>query len=269
MSHIVNNEDDLGLVRDIFGEFRKGSVDICLLEDTVKCLLPKDSNGELFSKYEIKEVDGGYSRFCLGDNCLKLSLDEMNRWSEFNSKKLASRFSVNCIDLFRKYIFFSIIIHEIEHSYQYLMANDLIDSPCTLVSNGYKLIIDTLINNNDVSILKEIKNIISYRLYNKNCVRYVIERNANVEAFDLLQKLAIENNHIELADAFNKMRNSIAIWGYINNNKGSFYETCKDMKLIHEYKNFNHDYQLSDIERFRYGLPVSSEFRDKIKIIRK
>ena len=269
MSHIVKNKDDLMLLKDIFDEFRKETVDICLLEDTVKCLLPKDSNGELFSEYQIKEVDGGYSRFCLGDNCLKLSLDEMDRWSDFNSKKLASMFNINEIDLFRKYIFFSIIIHEIEHSYQYLMANGLIDSPCTLVSNGYKLIIDTLLDNNNSGILKEIKNIISYRLYNKNSGRYVIERNANVEAFDLLQKLAIENNHMELADAFNKIRNSIAIWGYIDNNKGSFYETCKDMKLIHEYKNFNHDYQLSDIERFRYGLPVSSEFRDKIKIIRK
>lgn len=269
MSHIVKDKDDLRLVKDIFYEFLNSEVDISLLEEAVINLLPKDMNGNLFSKYEIKKIDGGYSRFCLGDNYLKLSMDEMKRWSEFNSLKLANRFSVNDLDLFRKYIFFSIIIHEIEHSYQYLMANDLVDSPSSLVSSLYKLIIDTLVNNSDVNILKEIRNIISYRLYNKNSGRYVIERNANVEAFDLMQKLAIENEHMEIADTFNRMRNSIAIWGYLDNNKGSFYETCKDMKLIREYKKFDHDYELSDIERFRYGLPVSNDFMGKIKIIKK
>ena len=71
MSHIVKDKDGLRLVKDIFYEFLNSEVDISLLEETVINLLPKDMNGNLFSKYEIKEVDGGYSRFCLGDNYLK------------------------------------------------------------------------------------------------------------------------------------------------------------------------------------------------------
>ena len=115
--------------------------------------------------------------------------------------------------------------------------------------------------------MEKIKNIISFNRYYKNCDGFVIERNAHVEAFDLLQQLSMINEHEELSKVFNNMRNLIAIWGYVNGNEGSFEETCNYMLIGREYRRLNHDYQLSEIERFRYGLPISKETRDKIRIL--
>lgn len=268
MSNIVKNKDDLMLLKDIFEEIKNYDVDACLLEEIVKSLLPKDNNGDYFSGYEIYDIDGGLSRFSLTDNILILSIDEMNRWIDGNILRLIKGFNVSDIELFRSYLFLLVIIHEIEHSYQYLMAYGLIDAPCEFVGSGYRLIIDTIVNR-DINKLKRLRNSIAYYLYSKNDGLYVIERNANVEAFDLLQNLAIENDNVRLGNVFNRMRNAVAMSGYMDNNMGSFYETIMNMRLGYEYKKLNHNYQLSDIERFRYGLPISEEFRKKIKIIKK
>ena len=268
MSHIVKNNDDLMLIKDIFNEVKGSEVDVCLLEEVVINLLPKDREGNLFSGYEIYDVDGGLSRFSLSDNILILSIDEMKKWLDVNLLNLVERFGVYDVDLFKEYMFLLIIIHEIEHSYQYLMAYGLIDAPCEVISSGYRLIIDTILNK-DKNSLKHFSNAISYYLYNKNDGGYVIERNANVEAFDLLQNLALINNHDELANVFNRMRNLVGILGYIDDNRGSFDETFRKIKKYNEYKKLNHNFQLSDIDKFRYGLPISKEFRGKIRVIKK
>lgn len=271
MSYIANSKNELMIVKDIFNEIRKDRVNVDLLEEIVIELLPKDNNGDILVGYKLSECNGGISSFYLSNNYLNLSIDNMYEWIDSNVFVSVRDFNIKDIDLFKVYMFLYVICHEIEHSYQYLMAYDVIEGPCELVSSGYKLIIDTLIcrNYDKLGKLKIFRNMISHYLYYKNSYRYVIERNANVEAFDLLQKLAIENNHDELAIVFNNMRNSFAMWGYMNNNKGCFYDTCNNMLLGYEYKRLNHNYELSDIDRFRYGLDVSSEFMEGLKLIRR
>ena len=218
--------------------------------------------------YEIYDENGGFSRFSFSENSLKLSVDELCRWVEFNSEKFINRFNISEVSLFKDYMKLLVLVHEVEHSYQYLMAYGLIDAPCEVISSGYRLIIDTILNK-DKNSLKRFSNAISYYLYNKNDGGYVIERNANVEAFDLLQNLALINNHDELANVFNRMRNLVGILGYTDDNRGSFDETFRKIKKYNEYKKLNHNFQLSDIDRFRYGLPISKEFRGKIRVIKK
>lgn len=269
MSNIVKCKDDLKLVKDIFELLRKETVTGDLLEEVVKILIPKDKDGNLLVGYQINDRNGGTPAFSLSKNFLNLSIDEMYRWVDINSKKFINDFGVKDVLLFKNYMFLYIMCHEIEHSYQYLMAYGAVDAPCELVSSGYKLIIDTLLsrNYNKIGMLKIIKNAISYYLYNINNYKYVIERNANVEAFDLLQSLTIENGHEELSKVFNSMRNAILIWGYVNGNIGSFEETCNGMLIGREYRMLNHDYELSEMEKIRYGLPILKETREKIKIV--
>lgn len=271
MSHIIKNKDDLLLVKDIFDEVSKKEVSVDLLEEVVLNLLPKNMNGDIFSGYELRQLGGGSSSFSFNDNRLRLSIDEMYRWRDVNCEKFVDRFEIKDISLFKDYMFLLVLIHEIEHSYQYLMAYGAVDSTCQLVTDGYKLIIDTLLGRgyNNLSFIKNMRNTLAYYLYFKNNERYVIERNANVEAFDLLQQLSVENGHDELARIFNNMRNSIGIWGYLNNNRGSFEETCYAMLIGNEYRKLDHNYELSEIERFRYGLPISNESWNSIKIMKR
>lgn len=269
MSYIVKNQNDLVLVKDLFELYRKENINISLLEEIVREIIPKDENGELLVGYEIREMGGGISAFSLSNNSLNLSIDEMYKWIDINGEDVITNFDVKDISLFREYLFFYILFHEIEHSYQYLMAYSAVDAPCELVRDGYKLIIDTLLcrNYDTMGKLKIMRNAVAYYLYYRNNYKYVIERNANVEALDLLQLLAMENGHDDLSQVFNDMRNSIAMWGYIKSNKGCFEETCNNMLIGYEYRKLNHNYELSDIERFRYGLPISKEYRDKINML--
>lgn len=269
MSNIVKNKDDLILVKDIFELLRKDTVTGELLEEVVNRLLPKNNDGSLLVGYQINDRNGGTPAYSLSRNFLNLSIDEMYRWIDNNSKKFINDFDVRNVSLFKDYMFLYILLHEIEHSYQFLMAYKAVDAPCELISSGYRLIIDTLLgkNYNKLGFFRGIRNVMSYYLYNVNNYKYVIERNANVEAFDLLQSLAIENSHEELAKVFNSMRNSILIWGYVNGNRGSFEETCDGMLIGREYRKLNHNYELTDIEKIRYGLPISVDTREKIKII--
>jgi len=269
MSHIIKSKDDLLLVKDVFDLLKKDTISAGLLEEVVKVLLPRDDDGKLLVGYELCDRNGGFSRYSLGDNCLRLSVDEMYKWVDINSENFIKQFGVSDRDLFRDYVVLLILVHEIEHGYQYLMAYDKIDAPCDVVSGGYKLIIETLLGYgyDKMGVMDKVKNRIAFNRYNKNNGRYVIERNANVETFDLLQQLAILNNHKELVSVFNRIRNLVGIWGYMYGTRGSFAETCRDMLIMKKFNALDHDYEMSEIERFRYGLPISRESRDKIRIL--
>ena len=145
MSYIVNCKDDLMLVKDLFNVYKKENMDISLLEIIVNELLPKDKEGDILVGYRLYESGGGTPGFSLSENYLNLSIDELNIWIDKNSKVAIDKFNVKDIELFKDYMFFFILFHEIEHCYQYLMSYDVIDNPCVLVRDGYKLIIDSLI----------------------------------------------------------------------------------------------------------------------------
>ena len=38
----------------------------------------------------------------------------------------------------------------------------------------------------------------------------------------------------------------------------------KDILLWREYRKMDHNYELSNIDRYRYGLPISLEYRNEI-----
>ena len=266
MSYIVNSKIDLMLVKDLFNIYRKENMNVDLLEIIVRELIPKDKNGDILIGYELYNNGGGFPLFSLSENYLNLSIDELYVWIDKNSKVAIDKFNVKDMELFKDYMFFFVLCHEIEHSYQYLMAYDVVDAPCDLVRDSYKLIIDSLIcrNYDKIGKLKILRNRLVHYLYYKNSYKYVIERNANVEAFDLMQMLAIENEHDHLISVFNDMRNSFLLFGYLKDNKGCFDETMKDILLWYDYKKMDHNYVLCNIDRYRYGLPISLEYRNEI-----
>ena len=87
MSNIVKCKDDLKLVNDVFELLRKDIVTGDLLEEIVKSLIPKDKDGNLLVGYQINDSNGGTPAFSLSKNFLNLSIDEMYRWVDINSKK--------------------------------------------------------------------------------------------------------------------------------------------------------------------------------------
>lgn len=161
------------------------------------------------------------------------------------------------------YLILLVIIHELEHSYQFFMGEKKLESPCNLVSEGYKLIFNYLDfpTKNNVNIIKWLISIICY----KNREGFsVIERNANIEAVYVLNEVARYCEEDDIYEFFTKLKNSYLSGGYYKNVNGSMEETINVLKLQDFYAKFDHNIALSMEDRVRYGLQIDEETRKKI-----
>ena len=160
----------------------------------------------------------------------------------------------------RNYITIGIIAHEVEHSYQYLMSKGIINSPNDVVKDAYKYIFDITLGKDfegkNIDLLQE--------LYIENQNKILLERNAEIERFDLLMKLAEYNSRNDLHGLFKWLKDWHQTFGYHNSNIGSIHETFKILQLEDLFLKFNHNVIMDDDERMRYGFPISDELRLKI-----
>lgn len=158
------------------------------------------------------------------------------------------------------------ITHEIEHSYQYLMAKGKVNAPCQMIQSGYQGIF-ALFNRNSSIIprpIKETRELISYLLYKKNENLYILERNANLEATDLLCQLALFTGRDDIYKIFNEMKNTFMSVGYTDDNQGNLKETYQKILMYDKYKKFYQENNMSEEDKIRYGLNISEQTRARI-----
>lgn len=240
------------------------------IDDVIKIvnyLLPKDNNGELLVGYNIYDNGKNISNYDICMNEINLSINYARLWIDKN-KNMFYDFNL-CVrdnEYFEVYMFVFVIVHEIMHSYQNLMANNVILSPSVFVRDGYKKILDNfMFNFNDIYRIRQLFANIMYQ-YNRNIS--VIERNANVEACMLLRDISYQLKNLDISRMFNNAMNDQLLSGYIYNNRGSFEETYKKMFLMKEYNKLIDDNSLSIEDRIRYGLPIDDEIDVKKLILR-
>lgn len=154
------------------------------------------------------------------------------------------------------------IIHELEHSYQFYMGENKVESPCKLVSEGYKIIMNyfsfSTVNNANFRWL------ISVIRYIKRAGFSVLERNANIEALYALIEVARYCEDDDILDFITKIKNGYLSVGYYKNIKGSMEETINILKLQDLFAQCDHNIDLSMKDRVRYGLQIDEETRKKI-----
>lgn len=240
------------------------------IDDVIKIvnyLLPKDNNGELLVGYNIYDSGKNISNYDICMNEINLSINYARIWIDKN-KNMFYDFNM-CVkdnEYFEVYMFVFVIVHEIMHSCQNLMANNVILSPSVFVRDGYKKILDNfLLNFNDIYRIRQLFANIMYQ-FNRNIS--VIERNANVEACMLLRDISYQLKNLDISIMFNNAMNDQLLSGYIYNNRGSFEETYKKMFLMKEYNKLIDDNSLSIEDRIRYGLSIDNEIDVKKLILR-
>lgn len=162
------------------------------------------------------------------------------------------------------FLFLFVITHEIEHSYQYLMGQNLISSPSKTIQRGYKGIFDLFLPDNSIipRPIKQTRNTIALFLYKRKENFFILERNANIECTDLLCQLSNYMERIDIFEMFNSMKNSYMCMGYGKSSKGNLEETYKEILLYDRYQKFHEE--VTEEEKIRYGLNISEQAREKI-----
>lgn len=185
---------------------------------------------------------------------IEVSLKKLNYWLDVHDSYFDRKFHLDD-GILKSYAVIQIIAHEVEHSYQYLMGKNSITAPNDILANAYKGIFDLTVNSSD----NDRRN-----LYFSNSFGLLLERNAQIESYDLAAKIAEYNSREDIYDAFIRMTHPWITLGYQNSTCGSVCETYKMLKMYRDYLTFNHPIQIVEQERIRHGFAISDKTRQKL-----
>lgn len=262
MSNIIKTKEQLQTLKDTLSYLKNHEINKDFLEEILTYLGPKN-NGDLLINYNIREKGIITAQFVPSTKSINISINKINSWLENN----AQSFELNDNDnILKGYLFLYVITHEIEHAYQYLIGESIIEAPNNILKEAYKHLMDLL--NPPKYILphpiKQTRGAISTFLYKARQNYYLLERNANIESMDLISNLAKEEGKKEIYELFLKMRDMFLRCGYIKSNMGSIEETYREILMYDKFKKFTHEIDLSEEDKMRLGLGISEEARIRI-----
>lgn len=265
MSHIVKDNTDLDVLKYFYENLDLNDLSESFFCDVFSELIPRCENG-LLVNYNVDKKGYYPAIYFPNNNYVCLGMDSLLVWIRNNSKNIREQYHVSDVESFNKFLAFFAITHEIEHSFQYLMALDKIESPCILVRDGYRGIID-LLKKDDYIIprpVKRIRKVVSSLLYKINENKCVLERNANIESLDLLCKLSAYLENDESFKVFDDMKNDFLKLGYIDDTCGNMIETYQKILMSDKFSDIDVCDILTFDDRIRYGLKIDEEERKKV-----
>ena len=256
MSNIIKNNDTLLMLTDDIKYLKKHNISKYFIEELLKQMIPTNNMKQLINCFIIESnFKDGSVAFDPFEKKLKYTQAKLNYWLENSISILINDYHIKDIDTLKAYQLIQIIAHEIEHAYQYLMGINVIDAPNSIIAKAYKDIYALLTKDSEDKAKK---------IYFANFKKLLLERNAQIESFDLILKCSKHDGKLDIYDAYKSLFNTWASIGYKDNSYGSIHETYQILKLCDKNLNFNSVLYLSQEEKMRYGLPVSDATRQKI-----
>jgi len=259
MSHIFEN--DSGIVKTISEQLEKiKSKGYCskLLEETLELIVPKNVD------YPIDIVIANSKKpgfFDYDNKKIEISPESLKDSIENTIAPLMKRYPSLEREIFNNYAIFA-LIHEVEHYYQYLIGNKYIDFPYQIVIEAYHNLLPLKIKKSENALCTLIKVRRYLRMLEKDDSLY--ERNANIEAFDLLCKVANYENNKEVYEILLYQMKCYLMTGYGLFHNGIIEKTYKSLLLSDLYESFCQNEDIPVEDRVRYGLPIDFETRKKV-----
>lgn len=265
MSHILDRGIEFDTLKSIVETASSKSVSVPMLEENLNELIPKEKSKALVNT-EIKENGIGTAMYVPQGNYIKASAKKVEKWLEENTDSLKDAFFIKDVELFRGYLYLYCLSHEVEHAYQELIAYGNIELNNPTIQKAYYHILRQFIRSNNIipRPIKETRHRLALFRYRLKENSYVLERNASLEGYDLLYRLANYSNNQEMANPFYCCRSLYCKLGYHYNTEGSFAETYQAMLMKRKYKEIFQKKDYDPEEAVHYGLPVSEETRQKI-----
>lgn len=256
MSNIIKNSDTLLMLTDDVRYLKRHGISKDFIEEILKQMIPTNNMQQLISYFVAESNFGdGSVAFDPSAEIIEIYLGKLYYWLENCINVLTDDFHLKDKDTLKGYQLIQIIAHEVEHVYQYLMGIGLIDAPNSTIANAYRDIYDLVTRDAD----SEAQN-----FYFANFKKLLLERNAQIESFDLILKCSEYNGRLDIYDAYKSLSDNWTAIGYKDNSDGSIHETYRLLKLCERHLKLNSEIQMNEEERIRYGFPISDEARQKI-----
>ena len=267
MGNVVRNKDDFNYLCNIAHDIVDNEVDKGIIEDILIHLLPKDSNGQILVGYNVREGKGKAGAYYPKFNIINISVPGLKEWVLQLAKILEDKYDIKEVQVFKAYLYLYVLLHEIEHSYQFLIGSGKVPAPCKMIEQGYRTITELFVATDTFfpRPIKKTRALISWIAYNCKAYYYVMERNAEVTAFGIVADIALANGHDESYRIFLEIKQALSIIGYTNNNDGTLINTIKGILMGDKLRKMDHDYESMDMmERYEWGLPIDQETRKKV-----
>jgi len=258
MSHIIKTDQDIVKVSQLLEKLRSNGYKDNVIEEILNTIIPQNK------KLPITVVLGSSQRPAFFDEekqKIEISLEELKKYINNQMNSLYKLHPNLEKEIFYNHILLT-LVHEVEHYYQSLIENEYVDFPYKIVVDSYKNLksLDIPKNLNTVIALIKIKRFCNY----SNKPDSLLERNANVEAYDLLVKVAKYEENEEMLKILNNLLSFQLSLGYKGLYNGSIEKTYSKKGLISIYNSFNHNEIIPIEDKVRYGLPIDSETRKKV-----
>lgn len=252
MSNIIKCNNDLLMLSDDIKYIEKHGISKHHIKSIMKRMMPNDYINYIVSN---KQYENSDVAFIPTKKIIEINMNVLESIGNKGFNLIKNDYNLKNEKLVKSYLFLIVLSHEIEHAYQFLMGENLADSPNKTIAQAYKDIYD---------IVMKRKFTIAKIIYTENQNKLLLERNAQIESYDLILKCAKYNNRQDIYDAFNDLNFGWTTIGYKKNNKGSIVDTYFSLSLFNKYQELNFDLDISEEEKIRYGFPISEETRQKL-----
>ena len=254
MSTIIRSQDDLSRLGDFYSYLVGKDFDHDAVAETMSELIASSP-----VKPELYYHDGYLAQFIPKYNSIVYNPYDMDRVLDMLYLALHSQ-AGSYLEL-RAALLMYIIGHEIEHYHQYLVSEGIEHLDSTNMEKAYKLIYGLDKQRTILERINHKKHLDSLVKYNQGNANYFVERNAQVESYDMIVQV-LKAKKPALAEEFNKLRNLYLAWGYADSPKGNVQTTMDEIGLTKQYHYKEED--LSYETRIRYGLPISLEEQERV-----
>lgn len=259
MSHIVSEHGELNSMYNYLELIRSSGYNYDSLYEILNGIIPVNDEFKVDTKID----NEGYIAYFSG----------FNRFIHLNQEDLL-KYVNNMIDEVIKmypslvksrhelfsYIVLFVLCHEVEHVYQFMFGHDYLKHDYKIVRDLYKNMTEFSTSENTPPLIRKI--LLERYKYVKDRATFVLERNANVEAYELLHRLSLFEGNEDIIRFISNQCLWYSACGYLKfKNNGSFEESFRNTWRHKMFKSFDFSEDISVEERIRYGLPLDDENR--------
>lgn len=262
MSHIIKSDEDIVTMSKNIDILRTKEYSKDIIYQMLLQIIPTNE------KYQVvPEVNStGYTAYFSGyEKKIHVNYEAVKKYVEEAIKWIVEQYPSlenQKNDIFA-YMTFFVLSHEVEHVYQHLIGEEFIDNPYLLVKQAYKNISNYCFKDNMNGIWIDI--LIERYKRQKDRATFVLERNANVEVYEMLSRIATYENNPNLHLFLNNQYLWYSVCGYLKmRNNGPFEESYRNIWRHRQYKSFDFTEDIPFEDRIRYGLPIENDKRKEL-----
>lgn len=256
MSNIIADKKNLYNLKEVLECIRQKGINELYYCNILDIITPKKNGVDLVDYMITSKIKT--AAFMPSLNIITINPSSLNSFMEDEVKAYNSVFEDINIKELKSYLPFVIIFHEMSHAYQYFMGKGLIDAPYKIVKEGYYNVYKYMDGTSNNKLIKYF-----YTRTSENGLSF-LERNAQIETYDMCMKLAEYEDNDEMKIFFNKAKNMWNKNGYVYSKKGCLYETYKNSLLLKDYILLPKKESIPTNEKIRYGLEIDEYTRTKI-----